>query len=128
MPRRKTQAKEEEKQAAISQAIAHFFGGITKPEAHEVFKTLAVLVQFPGATPPEPLNGCKVWWTSTLRVGDMLDKQVFGVTAIYKGLTFEYTVNRDRVIQLPDSTFLNFESWNYQELLIKNRYFRRGKP
>jgi hypothetical protein len=122
MPRRNKSKESEEKQAVISQAVANFFGGITKSESHEVFKTLAVLVQFPGATPPEPLNGCKVWWTSTLRVGDTLDKQVFGVTTIYKGLTFEYTVNRDRVIHLPDSTFLNFESWDYQELLIKNRY------
>src|SRR5919202_697954 len=127
MPRRKNQAKEEEKQFVISQAVSQFFGGVTKQEAHEVFKTLAVLAQFPGATPPEPLNGCEVCWTSTMRVGDALDKQVFGVTAIYKGITFEYTVNRDRVMQLPDSTFLNFESWDYQELLIKNRYFRRGK-
>jgi len=122
MARGKKQQIEEEKQAAISQAVANFLGGITKQEAHEVFKTLAVLAQFPGATPPEPLNGCEVWWTSTLRVGDTLDRQVFGVTAIYKGLTFDYTVNRDRVIQLPDSTFLNFESWHYQELLIRNRY------
>jgi len=122
MAYRKKQQIEEERQAVISQAVAQFFGGVTKQEAHEVFKTLAVLVQFPGATPPEPLNGCEVWWTSTLRVGDTLDKQVFGVTSIYKGLTFEYTVNRDRIIQLPDSTFLNFESWDYQELLIKNRY------
>jgi hypothetical protein len=121
MPRRKNQAKEEERQAVISQAVAQFFGGITKQEAHEIFKTLAVLVQFPGATPPEPLNGCDVWWTSTMRVGDALDKQIFGVTAIYKGLTFEYTVNRDRVIHLPDSSFMNFESWDYQELLIKSR-------
>jgi len=122
MAYRKKQQIEEERQAVISQAVAQFFGGVTKQEAHEVFKTLAVLVQFPGATLPEPLNGCEVWWTSTLRVGDTLDKQVFGVTSIYKGLTFEYTVNRDRIIQLPDSTFLNFESWDYQELLIKNRY------
>jgi hypothetical protein len=122
MPRRKNQAKEEERQAVISQAVAQFFGGVTKQEAHEVFKTLAVLAQFPGAAPPEPLNGCEVWWTSTMRVGDALDKQVFGVTAIYKGITFEYTTNRDRVMQLPDSTFLNFESWDYQELLIKSRY------
>ena len=122
MPRRKNQAKEEEKQAAISQAVAQFFGGVTQQEAHEVFKTLAVLAQFPGAMPPEPLNGCDVWWTSTMRVGDTLDKQVFGITAIYKGLTFQYTANRDRVIQLADSTFMNYESWNYQELLIKKRY------
>lgn len=122
MPRRKNQAKEEEKQAVISQAVTQFFGGVTKQEAHEVFKTLAILAQFPGATPPEPLNGCEVWWTSTMRVGDALDKQVFCVTTIYKGLTFEYTVNRDRVIQLADSTFMNYESWDYQELLIKNRY------
>ncbi len=122
MSRRNKQQIEEEKQAVISQAIAQFFGGVTKQEAYEVFKTLAVLVQFPGATPPEPLNGCEVSWTSTLRVGDTLDKQVFGVTAIYRGLTFQYTADRNRVIQLPDSTFLNFESWDYQELLIKNRY------
>ncbi len=122
MAQRKKQQIEEERQAVISQAVAQFFGWVTKQEAHEVFKTLAVLVQFPGATPPEPLNGCEVWWTSTLRVGDTLDKQVFGVTAIYRGLTFQYTANRDRVIQLPDSTFLNFEIWDYQELLIKNRY------
>jgi hypothetical protein len=122
MSRRTKKAIQEQKEAIIFEAINRFFGGITKKEAHDVFKTLAVLSQFPGAAPPEPLNGCEIWWTSTMKVGDALDKQIFSVTAIYKDVKFEYTANRDRVMQLPDSTFMNFESWSYQELLIRNRY------
>jgi hypothetical protein len=123
MPRKSQKSMQQnlEKQAAIQQAVERFFGGVTKEEAHEVFRTLAVLAQFPGAVPPEPLNGCEIHWTSTLKIGDTLDKQIFGVTAIYKGLTFEYTANRNRVMQLPDGTFMNFEAWDYQELLLTNR-------
>ena len=115
--------KEAQKEAVISQAIAQFFGGITKQEAIEVFNTLAILVQFPGTTTLEPLIGCEVTWTSTIKLSETLDKQLFTVvTVIYKGLTFSYSTNRDKIIQLPDSSFLPFESWNYHELLIRNRY------
>ena len=57
-----------------------------------------------------------------MKVGDALDKQLFDVSVIYKGLKFEYTASRQRIMQLPDSTFMNYESWSYQELLIRNRY------
>lgn len=112
----------QQKEAVISQEIDRFFGGVSNQKAYEVLGTLALLVQFPGATPPEPLNGCEVWWTSTMKVGDILDKQLFNVSVIYKSLTFEYTANRQRIMQLPDSTLMNYESWSYQELLIRNRY------
>jgi hypothetical protein len=60
MSRRTRQQIEQERQQAIALAQSQFFGGITKEEAIEVFKVLAVLAQFPGATPPEPLQGCNV--------------------------------------------------------------------
>lgn len=113
--------KQIEKQEVIAIAQEQFFGEITKQEAMDVFKTLAVLVQFPGAIPPEPLLGCDVIWTSTLKVGDSLDKQRFNVEVIYKQRRFIYTSLGDRVIQLPDSTFMNLESWDYQANLVANR-------
>ncbi|MBW4549058.1 MAG: hypothetical protein KME25_32335 [Symplocastrum torsivum CPER-KK1] len=42
MAQRKKQQIEEERQAVISQAVAQFFGGVTKQEAQEAFKTLAM--------------------------------------------------------------------------------------
>jgi hypothetical protein len=122
MPKRQglKKAKQSQLEQAIAQAQSEFFGGITKEEALEVFKTLAVLKQFPGANPPEPLNGCYVHWTSTLEVGDTLDKQTFNVRAIYKGLTFDYTKTGERAMQLPDCTYIAFESWDYQALRIAN--------
>lgn len=114
------QQKRQAQQEAIAAAQSEFFGGISKHEAIDIFKVLAVLAQFPGATPPEPLTGCEVTWSSTLKVGDTLDKQRFTVQAIYKNMTFIYTALGDRVIQLPDSSFLNIESWDYQALLLKN--------
>jgi hypothetical protein len=115
------QQKEQAQQTAIATAQSEFFGGITKQEAIDIFKVLAVLVQFPGAEPPEPLTGCEVKWTSVMSVGNTLDKQRFTVQAIYKNMTFIYTALGDRVIQLPDSSFLNLESWDYQALLLSNR-------
>lgn len=122
MPSRRItkQQKERQRQEAISLAQAKFFGGITKEEAGQVFKTLAVLAQFPGANPPEPLTDCEVVWTSVMRVGDSKDKQVFDVKVVYKGLLFHYTTTGEKGIQLPDSTFMTFESWDYQALLIAN--------
>lgn len=111
----------QQKEQIQQEAIADFFGGITKPEAIEIFKILAILAQFPGATPPEPLAGCEVKWSSVLSVGDTLSQQRFTVQAIYKNMTFIYTARGDRVIQLPDSSFLNLESWDYQALLLSNR-------
>lgn len=120
--KRKTkQQKEAEKQQAIAAAQEKFFGGITKEEALEIFKALALLAQFPGAKPPEPINRCEVIWQSTMKVGDSLDKQVFSVQVSYKGLMFIYTFNKERAIQLPDSGFMNMDSWDYQELLLTNR-------
>lgn len=110
------------KEAEIAQEVDRFFGGVTNQEACEIFRILAILAQFPGATPPEPLTGYEIYWTSTMKVGDTLDKQLFDVSVIYKGLRFEYTASRQRVMQLPDSTLMNYESWSYQELLIRNRY------
>lgn len=110
-----------EQQQAIAQAQSEFFGEITKPEAIDVFKTLAILVQFPGANPPELLTDHEVIWTSTMKVGDSLNRQVFSVMVIYKGLSFIYTANRDRTIQLRDGTFINFDTWDYWDLLIANR-------
>ena len=118
MSRRTRQQIEQERQQAIALAQSQFFGGITKEEAIEVFKVLAVLAQFPGATPPEPLQGCNVVWTSTLKVGDSLDKQVFDVQVDYKGRRFFYTSRQNRTIQLPDNTFMALESWDYQALRV----------
>lgn len=124
MPRTRItkQEKERQRQQAIRQAQAEFFGGVTQEEARQVFKTLAVLAQFPGAEPPEPLEGCNVIWTSVMHVGDSKDKQVFDVEVNYKGLIFHYTKTGEKGIQLPDSTFMAFESWDYQALLIANKF------
>jgi hypothetical protein len=119
--RKTKQQKEAEKQQAIAAAQEKFFGGITKQEAIEIFKALAVLAQFPGANPPEPLSGCEVTWTSTMKVGDSLDRQVFDIQVRYKGLMFMYMGNHIRGIQLPNSSFINLESWDYQALLLTNR-------
>lgn len=123
MPKRyfTRQKKEQAQQTAIAAAQSEFFGGISKQEAIDIFKVLAVLVQFPGAEPPEPLTGCVVKWTSVMSVGDTLDKQHFSIQVAYKNVTFIYTALGDRVIQLPDSSFLNMESWDYQALLLSNR-------
>ena len=53
------------KEAEIAQEISRFFGEVTNQEACEIFRILAILAQFPGATPPEPLNGYEIYWTST---------------------------------------------------------------
>lgn len=120
--RRKTKRdSEREWEEAIAHAQTQFFGGVTKAEAIEVFKVLSVLAQFPGANPPEPLIGHEVIWSSTLRVGDSLAKQVFNVEVVYKGLLFVLTAQGDRGIQLPDSSFTTLESWDYQALRIANR-------
>ncbi len=120
--RRTKQEKEQQKKEAVAVAQAKFFGGITYQEASEVFKTLAILAQFPGANPPEPLQGKTVTWSSVMHVGDSKEDQVFNIQVVYKGLLFQYTAKKDRGIQLPDSTFMNFESWHYQALLIANQF------
>lgn len=121
MSRRKYIKHDQVKKEAIAEAQSEFFGNITKLEAIDVFKTLAILAQFPGAIPPEPLIGHEVIWTSTMKVGDSLNEQIFGATVVYKGLSFIYTANRDRTIQLKDGTFMNFDTWDYWNLLIANR-------
>jgi hypothetical protein len=58
------------------------------------------------------------FWTSILKVGDSLDKQVFDVQVDYKGRRFFYTSRQNRTIQLPDNTFMALESWDYQALRV----------
>ncbi|ACK74058.1 hypothetical protein PCC7424_5488 (plasmid) [Gloeothece citriformis PCC 7424] len=113
--------KKIEKQEAIIKAQSEFFGGISKQEAWDIFKILAVLSQFPGAIPPEPLLGCEVIWISTLKVGDSLDRQKFNVEVVYKEMKFIYTSLGDRVMQLPDGSFMNLESWDIRANLIADR-------
>ncbi|MFM6519948.1 MAG: hypothetical protein ACKPIC_26535, partial [Microcystis panniformis] len=87
---------QQERQETIIAAQNKYFGNITKGEAIEVFKVLSVLVQFPGAKPPEPLTDHDVVWSSTLRVGDSINKQMFSVQVTYKGLIFFLSANGDR--------------------------------
>ena len=124
MPRTRItkQEKERQRQKAIRLAQAEFFGGVTQEEAKVVFETLEELAQFPGANPPEPLKGLDVVWTSVMHVGDSHLKQAFDVEVNYKGLIFHYTKTGQRGIQLPDSTFMPFESWDYQAEGIANKF------
>lgn len=71
--------KQQIKAAAISDAQVNYFGGVSKTTAEDVFKILAIIAQFPGATPPEPLLGCHVVWSSQLLVGESLATQRFSV-------------------------------------------------
>jgi hypothetical protein len=102
---------------AVAAALADYFAGVTKAEAEEVFKVLAMMASFPGATPPEPLVGCDVLWSSQLRVGDSLATQKFSVQVKYGQLLFKYFHSDDGVpvrgIQLPDSSHINFDNWDF---------------
>jgi hypothetical protein len=101
--------------SAVTAALADYFR-VTKAEAEEVFKVLAMMASFPGATPPEPLVGCDVLWSSELRVGDSLATQKFSVQVKYGQLLFNYFNPGDGVpirgIQLPDSSHINFDNWD----------------
>ncbi len=119
--RRTKQEIEREQREAITAAQSEYFGGITKGEAIEVFKVLSVLAQVPGAKPPEPLTGHDVIWSSTLRVGDSVDKQVFSVQVTYKGVMFFLSADGDRGLQLPDSSFIPLENWDYQAARVAGR-------
>jgi hypothetical protein len=110
-----------EREEAITSAVCEYFGGITKGEAIEVFKVLSLLAQFPGAKPPEPLTGHDIIWSSCLRVGDTLDKQTFQVEVTYKGSRFILSANGDRGLQLPDSSFIPLENWDYQAARVAER-------
>jgi hypothetical protein len=122
MPRRRGKFEiERERDEAIAAATREYFGGITKGEAIEVFKVLSILAQFPGANPPEPLTGHEVIWSSTLRVGDSIAKQVFSVQVTYKGVMFFLSANGDRGLQLPDSSFIPLENWDYQAARVTAR-------
>lgn len=111
---------QQERQETIIAAQNKYFGNITKGEAIEVFKVLSVLVQFPGAKPPEPLTDHDVVWSSTLRVGDSINKQMFSVQVTYKGLIFFLSANGDRGLQLPDSSFISLENWDFHAIRVKN--------
>jgi hypothetical protein len=115
MPKGIKQAKIADRQAAIDRARSKFFSGVTKLEAAEVFKLLSILSTFPGAVPPDPLSGCDVIWSSTLRVGDSIDKQVFDVQVTYRGLLFKHLSNGGSLIQLGDSTFMAFDNWDLED-------------
>jgi hypothetical protein len=109
------QAKIAKRQTEIDRARSEFFSGVTKSEAAEIFKLLSILSTFPGAIPPDPLSGCNVIWTSTLKVGDSFDKQVFDVQVTYCGLLFKHLSNGGRLIQLGDSTFMAFDNWDLED-------------
>ncbi len=104
-----------QRQAAIDRARSEFFSGVTKSEAAEVFKLLSMMSTFPGSVPPEPLSGCNVIWSSTLRVGDSIDRQVFDIQVTHRRLLFKYLANGERVIQLGDSTFMAFDNWDLED-------------
>ncbi len=121
MPKGIKQAKIDDRQKAIDRARSEFFSGVTKLEALEVFKLLSILSTFPGAVPPEPLSECKVIWSSTIRVGDSIDRQVFDVKVVYRRLLFNYLSNGERVIQLSDSTLMAFDNWDLEEERLSKR-------
>jgi hypothetical protein len=110
---------------AVAAALADYFGDVTKVEAEEVFKVLAMMAPFPGATPPEPLVGCDVLWSSELRVGDSLASQKFSVQVKYRKLFFNYSNPGDGVqirgIQLPDSSHINFDNWDLHADRVEKR-------
>jgi hypothetical protein len=110
---------------AVAAALADYFGFVTKAEAEEVFKVLAMMAAFPGATPPEPLVGCDVLWSSELRVGDSLATQNFSVQVKYGQLLFNYFHPGNGVpirgIQLPDSSHINFDNWELHADRIEKR-------
>ena len=115
-----------DKQAITARAVAatltDYFAGVTKAEAEEVFKVLAMMASFPGATPPEPLVGCDVLWSSELRVGDSLATQKFSVQVKYGQLLFNYFHPGDGVpirgIHLPDSSHINFDNWDLHAVRV----------
>ena len=109
------QIKIDYRQAAIDRERSEFFSGVTKLEAESVFKLLSILSTFPGAVPPAPLSGCNVIWSSTLRVGDSLDKQVFDVQVTHRRLLFKYLSNGGCLLQLDDSTFMAFDNWDLED-------------
>ena len=115
MPKGIKQAKIADRQAAIDRARSEFFSGVTQSEATEVFKLLSILSTFPGAVPPDPLSGCDVIWSSTVRVGDSIEKQVFDVQVTYRRLLFKYLSNGGSLIQLSDSTFMAFANWDLED-------------
>jgi hypothetical protein len=117
-------AKHEMIDRAVAAALDNEFGGVTHAEAEEVFKVLAVIAQFPGSNPPEPLAGCDVIWQSTMRVGDTLATQRFSVQVKYSKLLFTYlNPNGEpiRGIQLPDSSHINFDSWKLHADRVEKR-------
>ena len=61
-----------------------------------------------------------VVWSSTLRVGDSINKQMFSVQVTYKGLIFFLSANGDRVLQLPDSSFVSLDNWDFHAIRIMN--------
>ena len=115
MPKGIKQAKIADRQLAVDRARSEFFSGVTKLEALEVFKLLSILSTFPGAVPPAPLSECNVIWSSTLRVGDSLDKQVFDVQVTHHRLLFKYLSNGGCLLQLGDSTFMAFDNWDLED-------------
>ena len=115
MPKGIKQAKIADRQVAIDRERSEFFSGVTKLEAESVFKLLSILSTFPGAVPPAPLSECNVIWSSTLKVGDSIDKQVFDVQVTHRRLLFKYLSNGGRLIQLGDSTFMAFDNWDLED-------------
>jgi hypothetical protein len=115
MPKGIKQTKIDRQNAAIDRARSEFFSGVTKSDAAEVFKLLSMMSTFPGSTPPEPLLGCEVIWSSMLRVGDSIDRQVFDVQVTYRGLLFKHLSNGGSLIQLSNSTFMAFANWDLED-------------
>jgi hypothetical protein len=117
--------KQEITASAVTAALIDYFGDVTKAQAEEVFKVLAMMAPFPGATPPEPLVGCDVLWSSELRVGDSLASQKFSVQVKYGQLLFKYFNPGDGVpirgIQLLDSSHINFDNWDLHAERVTKR-------
>jgi|GEM_PF-6362445 len=121
MPKGIKQAKIADRQAAIDRARSEFFSGVTKSEAAEIFKLLSILSSFPGAVPPAPLSEYNVIWTSTLKVGDSIDRQMFDVQVVYCKLLFKYLSNGGHLIQLGDSSFMAFDNWDLEDDRLRKR-------
>ena len=107
-------------------AQSEFFGGVSVRKKRSL--SLRLLAQSPGAAPSAPLQGCPVVWSSILKVGDSLAHQSFDLQADYKSLRFFCTSQHNHTIQLPDTSFMALESWDYSALRITQKFPLRRSP
>ena len=59
---------------------------------------------------------------------DSLAHQSFDVQADYNSLRFFYTSQHNHTIQLPDTSFMALESWDYFALPITQKFPLRRSP